>query len=49
MAKETSKQEYHTPKLERYGTLSELTEAGGNDTKRDILTGGRGRFSTPEG
>ena len=27
-AKETQKLEYHAPRLERYGTLSELTQAG---------------------
>ena len=27
-AKETPKLEYHAPRLERFGTLSELTQAG---------------------
>ena len=44
-AKEAPKLEYHAPRLERYGTLSELTQAGrtfsGNDfvVYKDLTSG----------
>ena len=51
MEKETAKLEYQTPRLERYGTLSELTESGRDNTGRDTVFFQRGKIvrSTPPG
>lgn len=49
-AKETPKLEYHAPRLERYGTLSELTRAGRTFPGEDFIVfkdGQRGSVNPP--
>lgn len=41
-AKETPKLEYHAPRLERYGTLSELTQTGSPGSADDFIFGSVG-------
>ncbi len=36
-AKEAPRPEYHPPRLERYGTLSELTQAGRTHPGNDLI------------
>ena len=36
-ARETQKLEYHAPRLEQYGTLSELTQAGRTNPGDDFI------------
>lgn len=46
----TPKSEYQTPKLERYGTLSELTKAGASSGGEDFIfaqTGMPGSVNPP--
>ena len=38
-AKKAPKLEYHAPRLERYGTLSELTQTGQPGTGDDFIFG----------
>ncbi len=50
MDKEAPKLEYHTPRLERYGTLSELTKAGRTFAGDDFVVykdGERGSVHPP--